>query len=113
MIALAEEADLQLRFPAPISLARLREVWLPALEDLVTLAAGRRDVANEVWLTREGVIDLERNERASVRLLARRRHQPAPPDERFIPGIDGRFRVGETELGDLLTRLTADIENSP
>jgi len=42
MIALAEEADLELRFPSPIPLARLREVWLPAVEDLVTLAAGRR-----------------------------------------------------------------------
>jgi hypothetical protein len=104
MIALAEEADLELRFPSPIALARIREGWLPAVEDLVTLAAGRRDVADEVWLTREGLIDAERSERASVRLLARRRHQPAPPDERYIPGVDGRFRVGETELGDLLTR---------
>ena len=25
-------------------------------------------------------------------------------DERYMPGVDGRFRVGETELGDLLTR---------
>ena len=50
MIALAEEADLELRFPSPIALARVREVWLPAVEDLVTLAAGRRDVAVEVWL---------------------------------------------------------------
>lgn len=104
MIALAEEADLELRFPSPIPLARLREIWLPAVEDLVTLAAGRRDVADEVWLTREGLIDAERDERASVRLLARRRHQPAPSDERYVPSVDGRFRVGETELGDLLTR---------
>ena len=104
MVALAEEADLELQFPSPLPLARLREVWLPAVEDLVTLAAGRRDVTDEVWLTREGLIDAERNERASVRLLARLRHQPAPPDERYIPGVDGRFRVGETELGDLLTR---------
>ena len=104
MITLAEDADLEFRFASPVSLARLREVWLPAVEDLVTLAAGRRDAANEVWLTREGLIDNERNKRASVRLLARRRHQPAPSDERFIPGVDGRFRIGETELGDLLTR---------
>lgn len=104
MITLAEEAELELQFPSPLPLARLREVWLPAVEDLVTLAAGRRDEADEVWLTREGLMDAERNERASVRLLARRRHQPAPPDERYMPGVDGRFRVGETELGDLLTR---------
>lgn len=104
LVSLAEEADLELRFPSPLPLARLREVWLPAVEDLVTLAAGRRDVADEVWLTREGLIDPERQERASVRLLARRRHQPAPRDERYIPGVDGRFRVGETELGDLLTQ---------
>jgi hypothetical protein len=104
MIALAEQADLELQFPSPIELARLRGVWLPAVEDLVTLAAGRRDVADEVWLTREGLMDVERNERASVRLLARRRHQPAPLDERYMPGVDGRFRIGETELGDLLTR---------
>ncbi len=104
MITLAEEADLELQFPSPLPLARLREVWLPAIEDLVTLAAGRRDVADEVWLTREGLMDAERNERASVRLLARRRHQSAPRDERYMPGVDGRFRVGETELGDLLTR---------
>lgn len=104
MIALAEEADLELRFPSPLPLVRLREVWLSAVEDLVTLAAGRRDVADEVWLTREGLVDAERNGQASVRLLARRRHQPTPPDERYMPGVDGRFRVGETELGDLLTR---------
>jgi hypothetical protein len=102
MITLAEDADLEFRFASPVSLARLR--LASAVEDLVTLAAGRRDAANEVWLTREGLIDNERNERASVRLLARRRHQPAPSDERFIPGVDGRFRIGETELGDLLTR---------
>jgi hypothetical protein len=104
VITLAEEADLELQFPSPLPLARLREVWLPAVEDLVTLAAGRRDVADEVSLTREGLIDLETNKRASVRLLARRRHQPAPRNERYMPGVDGRFRVGETELGDLLTR---------
>ena len=47
-ISIEEHADLELKFPAPVSLARLREVWIPAIEDLVTLAAARRDAVDEV-----------------------------------------------------------------
>jgi len=109
-ISLAEEADLELKFPSPVSLARLRETWIPAVEDLVTLAAARRDVAREVWVTRGGSTDIRAAGRAGARLLARRRHQPAPLDEQYIPGVDGRFRIGEIELGSLLTRWMRLLE---
>lgn len=45
-----------------------------------------------------------------MQLLARRRHQPPPLDERYVPGIDGRFRIGEIELGPLLTRWLHLVE---
>lgn len=105
IVTLTEEADLELRFPKPMPVLRLRDYWLPALEDLITLAVAHRDVADEVWLRWTGTAGSSDADTSQVaRLVTRRRHAPEPLDERFIPGVHGRFQVGDVALGDLLTR---------
>ncbi len=110
-VTVVEDATLELVFPRPVPLARLREKWVTAVEDLLSLAIGRRNIADEVWVSRsDAAAGAPDADAPAVRLLARRRLSPAPVDQEPL-SVGSEVRTGSVPLGELLSRWLPLLES--